>query len=185
MATAATMTVQITIDIPDEFLTELTSVRPRVVVTDVTPPPPTSQATERASMSSDETDPDGADSLEPLPADVLAMISAEAPQANSELFRQFLERCVVELGARIAVPSSGKRPYVNIFPPAGRRGGRLAALNLPSGRLHTNLPPSRVGEWTYAEVVNINGQPDYLRAYLTPDSADDAFAMVSSVLADR
>lgn len=185
MATAATMTVQITIDIPDEFLTELTSVRPTVVVTDVTPAS-SSQTAEPVIVSSDETDPDGADSLEPLPADVLAMIDAEAPQANAELFRQFLERCVVELGARIAVPSSGKRPYVNIFPPAGRRGGRLAALNLPSGRLHTNLAPTRVDEWTHAEVVNINGQPDYLRAYvLTPDAADDAFAMVCAVLADR
>jgi hypothetical protein len=116
---------------------------------------------------------------------VLAKVDAETPRADFELFRQFLERCVVEIGARIAVPSSGSRPYVNIFPPPGRRGGRLAALNLASGRVHTNLAPTRVGEWVHAEVVYTNGPPDYLKTYLTPDSADDAFDMVRAVLADR
>ena len=167
MSTVATITVQITVEVPDEYAS---SGNPPVSVRVSTAPPPMVHETNNA---------------EGLPEAVDEMLSLRAPHAQAPLYRRFLHRCQSELGATLATPTSGDRPYLNINPPAGRRGGRLAALNLTSGRLHVQLDPARAGEWQHAQVVTNNGEPAYLRVYLDDESAADAFDMVRAVLANR
>lgn len=167
MSRTATITIQITVDVPDESSASAN--------------PPVSVQISTATPVRGETKSNDAG----LPDPVEEMLNLRAPHAEAGLYRRFLERCHVELDVTIATPASGDRPSLNIYPPAGRRGGRLAALNVKSGRLHVKLDPARRSEWQHAEVITNNGQPVDLRVYLTDESAPDALDMVRAALTSR
>lgn len=167
MSRAATITIQITVDVPDE--------------SSASGNPPVTVQVSTATPVRGETKGNHAG----LPDPVEEMLNLRAPHAEAGLYRRFLEQCQVDLDATIATPASGDRPTLNIYPPAGRPGGRLAALNVKSGRLHVKLDPARKSEWQHAEVITDNGQPVDLRVYLTDESASDALDMVRAALANR
>ena len=121
-----------------------------------------------------------------LPEVVRRLVEGRAPKPDASRYLEFLERCVKELGAQLAVPKTGDRPYVNINPPAGRRGGRLASLNVSTGRVgFYALDPEQVGQWTHAEVVTNNGQPTYLRLPPHQRSHAEGLEMTQAVLDQR
>lgn len=93
---------------------------------------------------------------------------------------------MVELGARPVVPKTGDRPNVNVSPPVGRRGARLAVLNVSSGRLAFNaLPPGEVARWAGAEVVEINDEPSHLKTYLSSDAQVEVGLEMAQAVLDR
>lgn len=120
-------------------------------------------------------------------AAVRNLVETRAPKAVAGRYLEFLERCVRDLGAQPAVPKSGDRPVVNINPPAGRRGARLAVFNVSSGRLAlTDLGPELADEWPSAEVVSINDAPDHLKIYIKDDDhLDTGVEMARAVLERR
>jgi hypothetical protein len=131
--------------------------------------------------------PYNADSEEEcLPASVLRLVRQSAPSDRVELYTIFLKRCVADLGARVTAPSSGDRPNVNIRPPAGSTGGRLATLNASSGRLAVFLNPELAAECPGAEVVMVKGEPAHLRIHLQDDvRVGQALRMVQKCMQSR
>jgi len=126
------------------------------------------------------------EATDPMSPSLKALL-ARAPRVHVIRYTRFLERCVEQVEAQLAPPESGDRAYVNINPPAGVRGARLAALTLSSGRLAFHgMAPERAGDWSHAEVVNINGEPTYVRIYLHDDEhVEQAMEMLAHELENR
>lgn len=130
---------------------------------------PVRPALTRRPQPEPEPEPEEEEQPSLIPDRVADMVDENAPRSEVALYRSYLERCVEELGAQLAPPSTGDRVYVNVLPPGRVRGGRLAALNPRTGRVHCNLSPDMVDDWPHAEVVYQNGEPTYLRIYLRSD----------------
>ena len=122
-----------------------------------------------------------------LPDSVRRLVEGRASRVDAPRYLEFLERCATELGAQLEVPKSGDRPYININPPLGRRGGRLASLNVSSSRMgFYALKPEQVRQWPHAEVVSNNGEPTYLKLYLrTKELFSEGLEMTQAVLDQR
>lgn len=127
-----------------------------------------------------------ADPTDPMTPAIRALLT-RAPRTDVIRYTRFLERCVEQVGAQLVPPESGDRAYVNINPPAGVRGARLAALTLTSGRLAFHgMTPELAQHWGHAEVVNVNGEPAYVRIYLRGDEqVEQAMQMLEHELDRR
>jgi hypothetical protein len=118
-----------------------------------------------------------------LPAAVAERVLANSPPSRLDLTTSFLERCMGDLGAQLAPPATGPRPYINIFPPAPYRRKRLGAVNPRSGRVHVELDPDLHERWADAKVVPETGDPRYISIYIESEGhIDQAIDMLRTVL---
>ena len=141
--------------------------------------------TVRVETQNPGTEPENGDDV--LLPGVVARVRASAPRPLSTVFLDYLRRCVTELGARPAEPSTGTRPNVNVNAPVGVRGARLASFNVSSGRLaFRDLKPDELEHFPGAQVVSINDKPDHLKVYLgSADDLERAMSMTRAVLDRR
>ena len=137
-------------------------------------PPPNTLGLHRVMFAVDDID------------DTVARLRAHGAELLGEV-AQYLRRCVIELGARPEVPTSGNRPGINLNPPVGVRGARLASIYVPSGRVaFRDIAPSEVGDFEGAEIVENNRVPDHVKIYLnTEQDVDRAMVLTKAVLERR
>lgn len=118
-----------------------------------------------------------------IPVDVAARLAAEAPPSTVGIYAEYLAECVRRFQGRLALPATGARPYVNVYPPTRYGRARIAALHLRSGRLQVNLPTSLADRWSLAEVVSNHGVPVYLKIGLHSARAlEQALDMTAAAL---
>lgn len=125
-------------------------------------------------------------SVPDLDPGVAAQVTTNGKKSQAPAMQEYLRRCVTELGARPEVPTSGSRPGININPPAGVRGGRLASIYVPSGRVaFRDLKPDEAADFDGAEIVENNGVPDHVKIYLHDDRAVEQALVATKAVLDR
>lgn len=124
----------------------------------------------------------------PIPRAVADLLARVAPARVAEFERKYLERVITELDLDAQLPDSTNRrhEYVNLYPPTRYGARRASAFGFKSGRVEIYVSPSHATEFEHGEVVLHNGQPTWVRVYLTSDEAvDDAVALTKLGLSYR
>jgi len=143
------------------------------------PAPKIEVATEPPLATATSSVPD----LDPAVTD---QVTTNASKAQAPALLDYLRRCVIELGARPEVPTSGNRPGINLNPPVGVRGARLASIYVPSGRVaFREIAPSEVGDFEGAEIVENNRVPDHVKIYLNTEQDVDRAMVLTKAVLDR
>jgi hypothetical protein len=127
----------------------------------------------------------GGPTKEGVPGPVAMMIQEFAPPSLVRFEMAFAERCATELGLSLQ-PPTGRRRYVNAFPPKRYGSKRAAVFDTRSGRAEIYCNPNNTKGRKYAEVVTNNDDPFAVKVYLRSKAAvDEALELVRIGMAER
>ncbi len=158
-----TMTITITISMPDEMDAELAA--------------PSGDAGIALEASSDDT---------LLSSSVLARI-ATAPIAYRDVLTEFAERLELEFGCTVAVPTSKREDYLNVYSGKTRVASFMVrdSNQLRGPRAEIYCAPENAEAHPPAEPDLHNGRPVQAKIYLGDEGAVDAAAALVRIAIDE